>query len=337
VKPIRILLLLALCLAMLPPSAARADSHLPTLTVYTYGSFVSEWGPGPGIQAAFEAECSCKLEWVALDDAALLLTRLRLEGERSRADIVLGLDTSLLAEAKATGLFASHGVPVTALDMPVDWTDEIFLPFDYGHFAFVYDSERIDVPPTSLQELVEQGGPKVIVQDPRSSTPGLGLLLWMKRIYGDDAEAAWSRFSNRILTVTKGWSEAYGLFLEGEAPMVLSYATSPAYHVMAEGDDRYRAASFAEGHYPQIEIVGRLRTSQHPELARQFLAFVLEPGFQRHIPTNNIMWPVIDLGADLPAAFADLPPVATLPPHPSEEIAANRRGWIDEWQRALAR
>ncbi len=322
--------------ALLPTLASHAHAQ-DTLTVYTYESFVADWGPGPGIQAAFEAECGCRIEWIALDDAALLLTRLRLEGERTRADVVLGLDTSLMAEARATGLLAPHDTATDALSIPVEWTDDVFLPFDYGHFAFVYDSESVATPPTSMRDLVENDGPSVIVQDPRSSTPGLGLMLWVRRLYGDDAGAAWEKLSRRILTVTKGWSEAYGLFQAGEAPMVLSYATSPAYHRMAEGSDRYRAAPFEEGHYPQIEVVARTAGTDTPELARRFLQFVLEPGFQRHIPSNNVMWPVIDLGDELPEAFALLPEIRTLEPFPPEEIAAHRRAWIDEWRESLSR
>src|SRR3546814_5226288 len=72
---------------------------------------------------------------------------------------------------------------------------------------------------------------------------------------------------------TKGWSEAYGLFLEGEAPLVLSYTTSPAYHMIAEDEDRYQAANFAEGHYMQVEVAAMTKSSDDPELARQFLRF----------------------------------------------------------------
>jgi thiamine transport system substrate-binding protein len=38
------------------------------------------------------------------------LSRIRLEGARSEADVVLGLDTNLTAAAAETGLFAEHGV-----------------------------------------------------------------------------------------------------------------------------------------------------------------------------------------------------------------------------------
>jgi len=80
----------------------------PVLTVYTYDSFVSEWGPGPQVEAAFEETCDCDIQFVGVEDGVALLSRLRLEGKNSSADIVLGLDTNLTAEAAETGLFAPH-------------------------------------------------------------------------------------------------------------------------------------------------------------------------------------------------------------------------------------
>lgn len=317
--------------AILVAFATAASAQSPTLTIYTYDSFAAEWGVGPQVQTEFEERCDCAIHWVTVDSAAVLLTRLRLEGDATQADIVLGLDTSLMAEVNSTGLFAPHEVDTGTLDLPTDWTDPNFLPFDYGHFAFVYDSETLPEPPTSLAELVDGDGPKFIIQDPRTSTPGLGLMLWIRRIYGDGAGAAWAQLAPNILTVTKGWSEAYGLFLDGEAPMVLSYATSPAYHQMYDETDRYKAAIWPEGHYIQIEIAGRTRTSQHPELAREFLEFMISPDFQRHIPPLNIMRPVINLQDELPSEFQALTRPITVPPFPGDEIASHRQDWIDEW------
>ena len=62
--------------------------------------------------------------------------------------------------------------------------------------------------------------------------------------------------------MTKGWSEAYGLFLKGEADMVLSYSTSPAYHIGAENKTNYKAAMFAEGHATQVEVAGLVASLQ---------------------------------------------------------------------------
>ena len=320
-----VVLALGFCLTA---AGARAE----TLTVYTYDSFTSEWGPGPAIETAFEESCGCDLEWVAVDDAAVLLSRLRLEGTATKADIVLGLDTNLMAEAEATGLLQPHGLDMAALDLPIAWDDAVFVPFDYGYFAIVYDSENLSEPPTSLADLVADGdGPKLIIEDPRTSTPGLGLLLWMQAVYGDQAADAWAKLNNRVLTVTKGWSEAYGLFLDGEAPMVLSYTTSPAYHQIVEETDRYRAAIFAEGHYLQVELAAMTAGTEHADLARDFLAFVLTKDFQATIPTGNWMYPAIDLGDGLPEAFRELPqPPSALSIDP-DEVAAHRGDWIDAW------
>src|SRR5690606_36056692 len=176
-----------------------------------------------------------------------------------------------------------------------------------GYFAFVYDTEALAEPPASLKELVE-GDPedKIVIQDPRTSTPGLGLLLWVKTVYGDEAASAWEKLSARVLTVTPGWSEAYGLFTSGEAPMVLSYTTSPAYHEIAEDSTRYKAASFAEGHYLQVEVAAlTVRGAENP-LGQQFLEFMQGPGFQDAIPQTNWMFPAGAVSTPLHPAFSEL-------------------------------
>ncbi|RIK84484.1 MAG: thiamine ABC transporter substrate binding subunit [Hyphomicrobiales bacterium] len=327
-------ILVAATLALAAAPAAAQDK----LTVYTYDSFTAEWGPGPAVEKAFEAECGCDLEFVAVADGVALLNRLRLEGKGTRADIVLGLDTNLTFEARQTGLFAPHGVTLDRVSVPGGWDDDTFVPYDYGYFAFVYDSEAIETPPASLRELVEAGPEeKIVIQDPRTSTPGLGLLLWVKAVYGDEAAGAWARLKDKVLTVTPGWSEAYGLFTSGEAAMVLSYTTSPAYHEIAEGSTRYKAAGFAKGHYLQVEVAARtLRGADNP-LAQKFLDFMTTPAFQDAIPEANWMFPAGETSGPLDPAFDGLvKPERTLALD-AEEVAENRQAWIDEWLAAMSR
>jgi len=322
----------AVLLAVSP--AAAADR---TLTVYTYDAFTSDWGPGPAIKAAFEKDCACTLEFVALDSSIGVLSRLRLEGESNKADVVLGLDLNVMAEAKDSGLFAEHGLTPDNLALPVAWDDDIFLPFDYGYFAFVYDTEALASPPRSLKELVDAPDDlKIILEDPRTSTPGLGLLLWVRAVYGDDAPEAWKKLARKTVTTTKGWSEAYGLFLEGEAPLVLSYTTSPAYHMIAEDVTRYQAANFAEGHYMQVEVAAMTKSSDDPELARQFLDFMLSPAFQEIIPTAQWMYPAIDLPGGLPPAYDKLVDPSKPLLMPPQEVAMRRKAWVDEWLQAVS-
>ncbi len=309
-----------------------------TLTVYTYDSFVSEWGPGAKVKEAFERTCDCMLEWVGLGDGVALLNRLKLEGEGSRADIVLGLDTSLTAEAATAGLFQKHGTDKGLSKLPAPWTDDFFMPYDYAPFAVIYDTEKMKNPPRSLNELVNgDASQKIILEDPRASTPGLGFLLWMKHVYGDKAGEAWTKLKPRILTVAPGWSEAYGLFTKGEAPMVLSYTTSPAYHMVAENTERYQAAAFSEGHYAQVEVAGITATSKKAELARKFLTFMMGPEFQDLIPTTNWMLPAGETKSPLPEAFGKLVKPLKILEFTPEKVANNRRAWIDEWLAATTR
>ncbi|WP_372983257.1 thiamine ABC transporter substrate binding subunit, partial [Marinobacter sediminum] len=238
-----------LLLALLLPLSASAQTA-GELTVYTYPSFASDWGPGPAVKEAFEQQCSCQVNFVVLESSGDILQRLRLEGDSSEADVVLGLDTGTMDTARKTGLLASHQIDTTALDLPIAWADDLFVPFDWGYFAFVYDTEQLPNPPASLDELIAAPDDlKIIIQDPRTSTPGLGLLLWMRHVYGDQAPEKWAQLKGKILTTTKSWSDGYfSLFMNGEAPMILSYSTSPAYHMAIDKTERYQAAHFAEGH-----------------------------------------------------------------------------------------
>ncbi|HCE2308287.1 thiamine ABC transporter substrate binding subunit [Vibrio parahaemolyticus] len=317
--------------AMTSTSAFAAEN---TLTIYTYDSFAADWGPGPKIEQAFEAKCGCDVNFVALDDGVSILNRLRLEGGNSKADIVLGLDNNLMAEAKKTGLLTEHNVDTANTVLPNGWSDTTFVPYDYGYFAFVYNKEKLANPPKSMKELVEtRDDLKVIYQDPRTSTPGQGLMLWMKSIYGDDVTQAWQKLASKTVTVTKGWSEAYSMFLNGESDLVLSYTTSPAYHLIAENDSKFATANFSEGHYMQVEVAAKVKGSKNSELADQFMNFILSDEFQSAMPTGNWMYPVIDV--ELPKGFETLSVPSKSLSFSADEVAKMRKSWIREWQSAL--
>lgn len=314
--------------------ACAAAAETPVLSVLTYDSFVAEWGPGPAVEQAFEATCACDLQFVAAGDGASLLARVQMEGASSEADVVLGLDTSLTAAARATGLFAPHG-QTWANTLPVPFEDADFVPYDWGWFAMVYDKTKVTDVPTSFVALAASDL-KIVIQDPRSSTPGLGLLLWVKAAYGDKAADIWAGLADNIVTVTPGWSEAYGLFTEAEADMVLSYTTSPAYHLIAENDDTKAAAVFDEGHYMQVEVAAKLAATDQPALADSFLAFIGSDGFQSTIATTNWMYPAVTPAAGLPEGFDRFRPAKSLLMS-ADQAAAARDGALAEWQAALSK
>jgi len=310
----------------------QASSNKPTLVVYAYDSFTASWGPAPKVKEAFEKECNCNLKFVSTSSAIGALRKIQLEGANTKADVLLGLDKSSAGIAKKTKLFIKHNINTSKLDLPVKWNDKEFLPYDYGYFAFVYDSTKTKKVPNSFEELLNMPKDfKIIIQDPRSSTPGLGLMLWVKKVYGDKASNYWKKLSPRIVTVTKGWSEAYGLFLKGEADMVLSYTTSPAYHLIAENKNNFKATIFKEGHYGQVEVSAILKTSKNKKLAKQFLEFTLSETFANIIPTTNWSYPVIKTKKGLPKEFNSLHVPSKMLLLDDEIIELNRKQYQDEW------
>ncbi len=305
------------------------------LTIYTYDSFVSEWGPGPIIEKIFEEKHNADVEFVTVDSAATLLNKVILEGDTSKADIVLGLDMNLFDLAEQSELFTSHKIKDinNLINLPLKWESNKFVPYNYGYFSFVYNEANLETPPKSMDELINATNTRIVIQDPRTSTPGLGLLTWMKALYGDKAGDEWKKLNKKIISVTKGWTDAYyNFFMAGEADMVLSYTTSPAAHIMFEERYDILATTFEEGNYITIEFAGILNNSQNKNLANKFLNFILSEEFQSVIPSTNIMYPVINI-KNLPEAFDKLnvPNFIQMDP---KEINKNKEKWIDEWLNA---
>ena len=311
-------------------SSLRAEK----LTVYTYDSFVSEWGPGPIVEKIFEDKYEIDLQFIAVDSAATLLNKIILEGENTKADLVLGLDMNLFNAAEKSELFVSHNLKNinNKLTLPLNWESDIFVPYNYGYFAFVYNNKTLKNPPLSMEDLINKTDARIVIQDPRTSTPGLGLLTWMKALYGDSAQNKWSQLNKKIISVTKGWTDAYyNFFMAGEADVVLSYSTSPAAHIMFEENYDISASTFKEGNYISVEFAGILNSSKNKQMANKFLDFMISDDFQKVIPGTNIMYPVTDV--EMPEAFnkLEIPKLLQLDP---KDINDNKDAWINEWLNA---
>ena len=311
-------------------SSLRAEK----LTIYTYDSFVSEWGPGPIVEKIFEDKYEIDLQFIAVDSAATLLNKIILEGENTKADLVLGLDMNLFNAAENSELFVSHNLKNIndKLTLPLNWESDIFVPYNYGYFAFVYNNKTLKNPPLSMEDLINKTDARIVIQDPRTSTPGLGLLTWMKALYGDSAQNKWSQLNKKIISVTKGWTDAYyNFFMAGEADIVLSYSTSPAAHIMFEENYDISASTFKEGNYISVEFAGILNSSKNKQMANKFLDFMISDDFQKVIPGTNIMYPVTDV--EMPEAFnkLEIPKLLQLDP---KDINDNKDAWINEWLNA---
>ncbi|MEC8273040.1 MAG: thiamine ABC transporter substrate-binding protein, partial [SAR324 cluster bacterium] len=180
------------------------------LTLYTYDSFNSEWGPGPVVFKRFEEECECELKVVAPGDSGSMLNRAILEKNNPRADLVLGINNSELDKSFQYGIWEPYRSP--KMDqvpkmLQIDPEHRV-TPFDYGYIAFVYDSERIQEPPQSLEDLTAPRFRKrIVIENPKTSSPGLSMLHWTISIFGEENYLDyWKRLKPNLLTITDGWS-----------------------------------------------------------------------------------------------------------------------------------
>ncbi|MEW5813935.1 MAG: thiamine ABC transporter substrate-binding protein, partial [Spirochaetota bacterium] len=309
------------------------------LTIYAYDSFVSEWGPGVKVIPKFEKQLDIKVTIQSAGDANQVLSKAILEKDSPAADIIIGIDNNMLAKALRSGILDSYKSP-NVRNIPqnliFDKTYHV-TPFDYGYFSIIYDTQKISEPPRSLEDLTKPEYRKsLILMDPRTSSPGLGFLLWTIAIYGDNFVDYWKRLNPSILTITEGWDTGYGLFTSGEAPLVLSYTTSPAYHVEYEKTTRYQAVVFTEGNYMQIEGMGILKKCKNRKAAEKFIDFMLTEDFQSEIPLTNWMFPV-NPSIKLPESFSYAPKTGKALLLDSEKIKTGYDTWIQQWVETVSR
>jgi thiamine transport system substrate-binding protein len=302
-----------------------------TLTIYAYDSFVSEWGPGPKVIPLFEKATGLKVNLVSKGDAGQVLSSVIEEKKAPRADVVIGLDQNLLAQAVAADVllpYKAKGLETIPADLRFDPQNRL-TPYDYGQFAFIWDTQKLKNPPASLDDLLkpEYKG-KVILMDPRTSSTGLGFLAWMVAQYGDGWKDYWTKLQPSILTIGAGWDASYGLFLQGEAPLVISYTTSPAYHVYSDKTDRYKALIFAAGHTRQIEAAGIVKGTRNKKAAEKFIDFMLTAAFQNEIPLTNWMYPAVE-GLTLPECYQAAPKAPVLPEPQPEALKSALASWAD--------
>jgi thiamine transport system substrate-binding protein len=297
----------AVLLSVGPAASLRAQSK--ELVIYAYDSFVAEWGPGPKVIPLFEKAYNCKVTLVSKGDAGQVLSAAVLEKAAPKADVLLGLDNNLVRKAIQADVlqpFTPKNLPLMAPGLDFDPTHHL-IAYDFGYFCLVWDSQKLANPPKTLADLAKpEYAKKLILMDPRTSTPGLGFLATVVATQGDQWPTFWKALKPSILTVTSGWDAGYGMFTQGEAPLVISYTTSPAYHVENDKTDRYKAIVFPEGLIMQVEGAGLVKGAAHTDLAKAFIEFMLTPAFQSELPLTQWMYPV-NPSVKLPASYQAAP------------------------------
>ena len=299
-------------------SKARANE----VVVYTYDSFSGEWGPGPEIQKKFEAATGYKLTFVDCGDGVQAYNRALLEKNDVQADVIVGIDNNLAAKAVASGILAAYmpkdAEQLVSADLrkavcntatASSKNNWLLTPYDFNHFSLVYDTKSTTPAPKALEDLTSDVyKKKIILMDPRTSTPGLGFVAWTIAVFGDKYPEFWTALKPNILTMAPGWSAGYGLFTDGEAPLVISYATDTAYGVYSDNSTRFTALLFDEGHIMQVEGYGLLKGAPNEKGAKAFMDFLISDEAQNIIPLTQWMYPA-NKNVALPDCYKKAAPV----------------------------
>ncbi|MDT3681478.1 MAG: thiamine ABC transporter substrate-binding protein [Trueperaceae bacterium] len=326
------------------------------ITVLTHDSFalpaelVSDFTKSTGIEVSF----------LKAGDAGEVVNRAVLTKSRPLADVLFGVDESLLERVRSEGIFEPYLSPRLA-DVRADFIFDptgLITPVDVGYVlpnvdVAWFSKQGLELP-TGLADLAAPAYRGVsVVENPATSSPGLAFLLATVVRFGDDeagvmgADAKyadwldfWAALAANDLEVADGWSDAYyTLFTRygGDRPLVVSYATSPAAEVIF-ADEPLTESPTANLQCPgcayrQVEGVGILRGTKHRAAAEAFVDFMLSPAVQAAIPAAMFVNPVV-VGTELPREFdlyAQVGEDVVAEPLPAATVQANQARWLRQW------
>ena len=297
----------------------------------------------------FSAETGFEVEILRGGDAGIVVNQAILAAGNPVADVLFGVDTTLLSRATAADLFVPYRSPLLdkvprELHVPLD----AVTPIDLGDVCLNYDIAALPTPPETLEELVDPAyRGMLVVPDPTISTPGLAFLLATISRFGETGRYTWRDYWSDLRTndvaIAADWGTAYyGSFSGtggGDRPIVVSYASSPPAEVLFADPpiDAAPTAVIEDGCFRQVEYAGVLRGAGNPAGAREFIDFMLGVPFQESVPNAMFVFPVRpDVG--LPAVFIDN---TVIPDDPitmdPATIEANRERWLAEWTETVLR
>ncbi|WP_200530841.1 thiamine ABC transporter substrate-binding protein [Halorubrum sp. LN27] len=336
------------------------DEETPTLTVATYGSFIDapSVSPGEWLKEAFESRVDAELEWATPDNEVNYYVERAGSGVSIDADLYVGLTTEDLVrvdEALDDDLFAERG----EIDGFGDVRDGLLfdpfdraVPFDTGYVSLVYDGTATEAPETFEGLLDDEHAGALIAQNPGGSSTGRSFLLHTVHRFGDGPDGSveggdgdadydyldyWAELQDNDVRVLGSWDDAYTAWSNGEAPMVVSYSTDQVFADM-EGEplEEHQIRFLNDQAYANPEGMAVFADADEPELAREFMSFMLEPDVQGEIAQRNVAFPATDT-AELPDDYADL---AQEPAEPVtftyDELQGSAGEWVEDWERQFA-
>jgi len=343
----------ALSVAALSTSAFAQSSTKATpvtLRVLTHSSFDL---PKP-LLAQFEKDAGVKLQIVKGGDAGEMVNKLILTRAKPVADVVYGIDNTLLGRAQSAGVLAPYNGPAAqrkaAAAMAEGADSAGVVPVDYGFVNLNIDkawfAKRGLALPSSLADLAQPAYARLlVVPNPATSSPGQAFLFATIAGLGEEgAFAWWAQMRGNGVKVVKGWTEAYYTEFSrngGTRPIVVSYASSPAAEVFYSKEkiaESPTANLFLKGGvFRQVEGVALVKgaSPQATVAGGQFIEFLRSAPVQQALQTSMWMYPAEAAAerADVLKAHATEPTAFDNPS--AADMNDKGKAWLQRWTKTV--
>lgn len=296
------------------------------ITIYTYNSLVA-YGENSTkadeeIFGTFTDLTGITVEVQRLGDAYDALTRAMTEKNNPIADIIIGVDNSMVFQAIEADIFeqyTSKSIGNISSDLISALDPENYItPYDYGLIVPLYknDADFGDYSMDNLYldnltdpSLVE----RFVTQDPTLSSTGLGFLLAEYAISEKILNNSWQDWWKEVkddIDIKPSWDAAFSAFSSDAAniDIMISYSTDLAYSAYFDYEIDTGIALLKDGDqsnaWLQIEGIGLVKNAPNSEGAKAFIDYFLDNHSQSWIPTNNWMLPAND-NANLHPVFEE--------------------------------
>lgn len=281
-SPCGLFLACFLCFSGGTPIKASSSTQDP-LVIYIRESFYKTCAP---LLKEISGE---KIRFVSLS-SSLLMGRLRREKSQSHADLVIGTDSCFLPELIDLDVAGDNDLSSEEFSVPVSWHTPKIVPFTYGYLGFLYKADRLKDLPKTLEDLLKLPL-KIVMPHPRTSTVGLVFADWMKNASGPNFSKNWGAFQERLISLPKGLSQAFALFMSEEADLMVGYTTSTEYAAVLHQDRSVRFIPFKKLPFHGYTAFITQKGAEKP-LANKLLRALLQKSFQKDIIKKDCLYPV---------------------------------------------
>lgn len=305
----------------------QAKTTGETVTVLTHDSFTIS----DEAKAAFEEETGMTLKTTAPGDAGMVLNQLILNKDNPTVDAVFGIDNFSAQTALDAGViepYAAESDPgadrrigdLTAIDY-----GDVCLNADVNYFK----DHNLELPASFADLTKPEYKDLLVVTNPVTSSPGLAFLVGTIEEAGDNWRQYWADLLDNGTKVADSWSDAFYTDFsasdgKGAYPLVLSYASSPAYGAGA-------FVTVPGTCVAQTEYAGVVKGAKNREGAQKFIDFMLSDRVQSEIPETMYMYPVADVALPIEWETYAQRPTDSLTPDP--KVVGDRETWQKEWSK----